>query len=148
MALGANTLAAGDNSVALGQGSVATRANSVSVGDAGAGLVRTISNVAPGVAGTDAVNLDQLQRAGQQILGQANEYADRGVAAAMALPAIPMLAPGERYAGAAVGSYGGKTALGIALGYQINQHWNLGAGLSAAQGGSRVGARLQAGLRW
>lgn len=57
--------------------------------------VRTISNVAPGVAGTDAVNLNQLQRAGQQILGQANEYADRGVADAMALPAIPMLAPGE-----------------------------------------------------
>ncbi|RYF42896.1 MAG: adhesin, partial [Comamonadaceae bacterium] len=126
----------------------ARQANSVSVGDATTGLLRTISSVAPGVAGTDAVNVDQLQRAGQQILGQANDYADRGVAAAMALPAIPMLAPGERYAGAAVGSYGGKTALGVAVGFQVNRNWNLGAGVSAAQGGGKVGARVQAGLRW
>lgn len=148
VALGANTRAAGDNSVALGQGSVATRANTVSVGDAGTGLVRSISNVAPGVAGTDAVNVDQLQRAGQQVLGEARDYSNRGVAAAMALPSIPMLAPGERYAGAAVGHYGGKSALGVALGYQIDQRWNVGAALSAAQGSGRIGARLQAGMRW
>jgi len=47
--------------VALGAGSVANRANTVSVGSAG--NLRQITNVAAGVLGTDAVNVNQLNNA-------------------------------------------------------------------------------------
>src|SRR3546814_16396454 len=47
------------NSVALGANSLADRANTVSVGSAGA--ERQITNVAAGTEDTDAVNLAQLQ---------------------------------------------------------------------------------------
>ncbi len=58
-ALGRGAQSTGVNSVALGQGSVdAGRANTVSVGSIGG--TRTVSNVATGTLGTDAVNLDQL----------------------------------------------------------------------------------------
>ncbi|MCG6871729.1 MAG: hypothetical protein LJE84_05520 [Gammaproteobacteria bacterium] len=55
---GATTLA--DNAVALGAGSVATDPMTVSVGQPG--FERRIVNVAPGIDGTDAVNLSQLNR--------------------------------------------------------------------------------------
>ncbi len=60
MALGNDARAEGDNSIALGAGSVAVRPNTVSVGSVG--NERTLSNVAAGVQGTDAVNVDQLQQ--------------------------------------------------------------------------------------
>jgi autotransporter adhesin len=145
VALGANTLASGSNSVALGQGSVASRDNSVSVGNASLGLTRTITNVAPGVAGSDAVNVDQLRAA----TDQANDFAARGVAAAMAIPSMPALAPGKRWAGAALGNYAGKTAVGLAFGYQVTESLNIGAGIAASTGGdARVGSRVQAGYSW
>ena len=46
------------NSVAIGQGSVATTPNSVSFGTPS--NPRVLSNIAPGVAPTDAVNVQQL----------------------------------------------------------------------------------------
>ncbi|MGF7130393.1 autotransporter adhesin [Paraburkholderia sp. EB58] len=56
--------ASADGSVALGQGSVADRANTVSVGSAGS--ERQITNVAAGVEGTDAVNVNQLNAVASQ----------------------------------------------------------------------------------
>ncbi len=50
--------------VALGQGSIADRVNTVSVGSAGA--ERQITNVAAGVQGTDAVNVNQLNAVANQ----------------------------------------------------------------------------------
>ncbi|WP_407945934.1 YadA-like family protein [Paraburkholderia domus] len=61
LALGNQASALATNAVALGAGSVAVRANTVSVGRPGG--ERQIVNVAPGTAGTDAVNLDQLRAA-------------------------------------------------------------------------------------
>ncbi|NPT43986.1 adhesin [Paraburkholderia sp. 1N] len=61
VALGANATANSDNSVALGQDSVADRTNTVSVGSSA--QQRQITNVADGTAGTDAVNVRQLQAA-------------------------------------------------------------------------------------
>ncbi|MGN0858612.1 MAG: ESPR-type extended signal peptide-containing protein, partial [Stenotrophomonas sp.] len=60
VALGHNTVvqAGAVGSVALGAGSIASRANTVSVGSAGA--ERQITNVAAGVQSTDAVNKAQL----------------------------------------------------------------------------------------
>ncbi|CAG4885984.1 YadA-like family protein [Paraburkholderia saeva] len=61
VALGANANAVGVGSVALGSGSVASRGNAVSVGSST--VQRQIINVAKGTAGTDAVNLDQMNAA-------------------------------------------------------------------------------------
>lgn len=58
-ALGADAKATASNSVALGSGSVADRSNSVSVGAVGA--ERQITNVADGVADTDAANVRQVK---------------------------------------------------------------------------------------
>jgi len=61
LALGAHASALAANSVALGADAVATRSNTVSVGKKGG--ERQITNVAAGTAGTDAVNVDQLNAA-------------------------------------------------------------------------------------
>ena len=57
-AIGDGAQAVAVNSVALGSSSVAAQANTVSVGDIG--RERRIVNVSAGTAGTDAVNLAQL----------------------------------------------------------------------------------------
>nr|WP_243672400.1 hemagglutinin [Paraburkholderia kirstenboschensis] len=66
-AYGANTVALASNSVALGAGSVASRSDSVSVGylsaDGTSQYTRQITNVTAGAAGTDAVNVNQLNAA-------------------------------------------------------------------------------------
>ncbi len=66
-AYGANAVALGTNSVALGAGSVASRSDAVSVGylssDGKSQYTRQITNVTAGAAGTDAVNVDQLNAA-------------------------------------------------------------------------------------
>ncbi|WP_027214396.1 ESPR-type extended signal peptide-containing protein, partial [Burkholderia sp. WSM2232] len=66
-AYGANAVALASNSVALGAGSVASRSDAVSVGylssDGKSQYTRQITNVTAGAAGTDAVNVDQLNAA-------------------------------------------------------------------------------------
>lgn len=133
VALGANAVASATNSVALGQGSVAARANTVSVGYEGG--ERQITNVAPGVVGTDAVNLNQMKAAAQDTLNQSKSYAARATAQAMAIPRV-YIAYGDR-SGVAVGtaSYGGYGALGIAFASNIAQHTQLAIGASTANGG-------------
>ena len=61
MSIGSNAQVSAANSVAIDANSVASQANTVSVG--GMGSERRINNVAPGVNGTDAVNVDQLMSA-------------------------------------------------------------------------------------
>lgn len=133
VAVGANAVASASNSVALGQGSVATRANTVSVGYTGG--ERQIANVAPGTAGTDAVNLNQMQASAQDTLNQSKSYAARATAQAMAIPHV-YIARGDS-SGVALGtaSYGGYGALGIAFSSSISQHTQLAFGASAANGG-------------
>jgi Hep_Hag./YadA-like C-terminal region./Haemagglutinin. len=113
VALGANTTANGSNSVALGQGSIANRDNSVSVGNAATGQTRQITNVAPGTAPTDAVNLSQLRQATTGLLSQAQTYAAAGVAQASALAQTPIFGASGNSLTAGVGAYDGQSALGI-----------------------------------
>lgn len=72
-AYGATATAIAPNSVALGQGSVASRNDSVSVGylaaDGISQYTRQITNVTAGAAGTDAVNVDQLNAAVASVSG-------------------------------------------------------------------------------
>ncbi len=166
-AMGANASANADNSVALGANSVADRANTVSVGAAGS--ERQITNVAACTQGTDAVNVNQLNDkisqanaytdqavAGanayteQAIEGAKHDmerYADRAAASTLAIPSIPVLNPGEKWAGVAVGNYGSATAVGVAAAYQVTMNLNLGVGVSSANGGSTA-VKAQAGYRW
>lgn len=61
------------NSVALGNNSVASEPNTVSVGSPG--NERRITNVAPGVNGTDAVNKDQLDKTNARVQKNTNNIA-------------------------------------------------------------------------
>ncbi|NYH15289.1 YadA-like family protein [Paraburkholderia bryophila] len=66
-AYGANSVALVSNSVALGAGSVASRSDAVSIGylsaDGKSQYTRQITNLTAGAAGTDAVNVNQLNAA-------------------------------------------------------------------------------------
>jgi autotransporter adhesin len=108
-ALGAEAEASGENSVALGAGSVADRDNNVSVGSAE--NQRTISNVAPGVYGTDAVNVNQLKAVERKI--------SAGVSAAMAMT-TPVIAAGKSN-GVALGaaSYNNTSAVALNLAHKF-----------------------------
>jgi len=109
-AAGVNTLSLGNgafsseaNSVALGAGSVASRSNTVSVGSSF--MQRTISDLAPGIEDTDAVNVSQLDDAAR--------VSNRGIAGVSALAALPSIEPGKKFsAGLGVGYYENESAIG------------------------------------
>lgn len=73
VAIGAGA-SAETGSIALGSESVADRQNTVSVGNAGS--ERQITNVAAGIEGTDAVNVNQLNDKAGEMLNSANNYTD------------------------------------------------------------------------
>ncbi|WP_196493309.1 YadA family autotransporter adhesin, partial [Burkholderia territorii] len=145
-AMGQGAMASGSNSVALGAGSVASDPNTVSAGSPG--NERRLTNIAPGVNGTDAVNMNQLNGAISQGISQARSYTDTGVAAALAIPSIPNLNVGEHWAGAAVGNYGSATAIGVGVAYQATQNLNIAGAVSHAAGSGSTAVKVQAGYRW
>ena len=155
-AIGQGSTADAAGAVALGQGSSSNgRVNTVSVGNAATGLDRQITSVTPGTQGTDAVNLNQLDAGVTQSENYADTVGNRvqrnayaGIAAALAQPSIPMLAPGKQWVGLRYGTYGGQNALGAAYAYQISQHWNAAAGASSSVNGGPVGVSVQAGYEW
>jgi len=121
------------------------------VGNAATGQLRGIANVAPGVLGTDAINVNQMQQAVSSATSQANAFAAKGIAAALAMPSMPTLAAGRKWMGAAAGNYAGASAIGFAFGYQVNDNLNLGLGVSTATSSgssNRIAARVQAGYAW
>ncbi len=126
---------------------MASDANTISVGNASTGLTLTISNVAPGVNGTDAVSVDQMKSAVAQGVHDSNRYTDRAVSAALAIPSIPFLSPGDKWVGTAVGGYGSSAAVGVAAAYQATANLNVAAGVSGANGGSTA-YKIQAGYHW
>ena len=101
------------NAVAVGDGSVANRDNTFSVGSAG--NERIISNVADGVAPTDAANMRQLQSVANMV-GEVKKDAMAGTASAMAIGNLPQATiPGKGMMAVGVGFYKGEqaTALGV-----------------------------------
>ncbi|WP_245811754.1 YadA family autotransporter adhesin, partial [Paraburkholderia megapolitana] len=159
-AVGSNSLASGNNSVALGAGaqataqgavalganSVADQANTVSVGSPG--NERRITNVAPGINPTDAVNVSQLQGV-QSNVNNVARVAYAGIAMSMALAGnyMPTLDPGEFELGAGVGGYQGYGALAINLKrLSENGRWSWGAGVATT--GNQVGFNAGLGWKW
>ncbi|WP_017923361.1 MULTISPECIES: YadA family autotransporter adhesin [Burkholderia] len=142
-ALGSNATAGGANSVAIGAGSVTTDPNTVSFGSQG--NERRLTNVAPGVSGTDAVNMNQLWGV-QSSVNQVGRRAYSGVAAATALTMIPEVDPGKTIAvGIGSGSYQGyaATALGASIRFSNNLKAKIGVGISGQGATYGAGASYQ-----
>ncbi|QPB43746.1 YadA family autotransporter adhesin [Rodentibacter haemolyticus] len=112
-ALGQNSQATAENSVALGTNSVANEANTVSVGSVD--NERRITNVAHGVKGTDAVNVNQLNEVKRDIR-KTDKKLRAGIAGVTAMANIPQVTQaGANLVGVGVGNFKGENA--IAVGY-------------------------------
>jgi len=165
-AIGPNATATAPNAVALGSGSVASLANTVSVGAPGA--ERRITNVAPGINQTDAVNVSQLssvaagfqsQIGGLQsqiggLQSQINNNDRRlrdGVAVAMAAGGVPAVPYGRKLGVFGnVATYDGHGAAGFGLtgvlldtrNYQVQAHGSVGVGFDTSVMGGRGGVAV------
>ena len=104
----------------------------------------SIHNVAPGVRGTDAVNVNQLNAVNNRIDGVAkNAYA--GVASAMALQMPASYVPGKTVMRLGVGTFKGESAVGISFRRTSdNNAWSVSGGLATSRAG--VGATI--GAEW
>lgn len=115
---------------------------------------QVVANVAPGVAGSDAANVNQLNSG----LASANAYTDArvaglqnningvarkayaGVASAMAIESAPYL-PGKTTYAAGAGYYQSESAVGLAVRRTSETgRWSVIGGVSASSGG--MGARV------
>ncbi|WP_309835971.1 YadA-like family protein [Caballeronia sp. LZ065] len=139
-ALGNGAMASAANSVALGADSLADRENTVSVGSAN--HERQITNIAPGTAPTDGVNLGQLNNAIGGVnsrIDDVDRVARRGIASAAALNIVTPYLPGRTTLNAGMASYRGQSALGIGLS-RWNQKGtvNYNLGVSTAGGNSTI----------
>ncbi len=152
-AFGNEAIASATNSVALGNGSVADQPNTVSVGTPGA--ERRITNVAPGVAPTDAANVSQLKGIETQLNNVVNQVKDverkayAGVAMAVALSSgrMSLSQPGEKALGVGLGTYGGNKAVSVTF-QGLDQtgkfQYNLGVATNARDWTFGAGV----GIRW
>lgn len=151
-AFGNGAQATHDNSVAIGSGSTTSAPNTVSVGSAG--NERRITNVAPGVLGTDAVNVDQLYAAIMALGGVSQQYVDeqiaslrvemaRGIAAAAAMKNVQPSTVGKTAVGVGVGLFQGQTAFGFSLARAPKEGVLLSLGAASTVGGSPL---VQGGL--
>lgn len=177
LAVGNQSTASGANSTAIGQGATASHDNSVALGRGSATTVgaqtnynaayvgsstssgevnvgsRTVTGVAAGIAGTDAVNVNQLNAGVDYAIGEANSYTDRvinsflgdawiriddvernanaGIATAISLKSAPYVAGKTTYY-AGFGAYKDQGAVGISLRRTAdNGRWSLEGGFSA-----------------
>ncbi|SFQ43155.1 YadA family autotransporter adhesin [Variovorax sp. 770b2] len=154
--------ALGRNSAALGPGSVADRDNTVSIGTPGA--ERQLANVAPGTAPTDATNVGQVASMVENNSRGDRSYTDERVNAldarnqkqmagvgAMAMAASALVpnarAEGKTSLSAAVGTYGGESAIAAGVNYYISNQLLVNAKLALATAGpAKAGASV--GLTW
>lgn len=124
-ALGQGATASADNSVAIGQGSVADQADTVSFGAPGA--ERRLVNVAAGVMGTDAVNVDQLDAAMAAAVSQTGSTVggnSKGLAAANA-------GGDEAFAGGYGATAGGQSSVALGEGANASQTGAVAIGAGA-----------------
>ncbi|GAB5100929.1 hypothetical protein YK56LOC_66460 [Caballeronia sp. HLA56] len=144
-ALGNGSKATGNNSVALGSGSVADEDNTVSIGSKG--NERRLTNVAPGINGTDGVNMNQLN-AVQSNVDTVARQAFSGIAAAMAMPNLTPSQPGKTVVAAGVANYKGYTAMGVGGTYRSrDSRWLVNAAASITPHGD-AGVRGQVGYEF
>ena len=152
-ALGNNASTTGTNSVALGYGSSdGGQSNVVSIGSGGA--ERRLTNVGPGLNGTDAVNLSQLQAVTNQFqvttgdlqnqingidydLSRAKRLANAGTAGAMAVAGLPQaFTPGKGMIAGAVGYWQNQVAFAVGLSKIVGERTVVKAGGSVSGRGT------------
>lgn len=126
----------GSNSIAIGAGSSDDkRKNVVSVGNATKGLNRTITNVAPGKYGTDAVNMNQLYGVAGGLSKQINDVKKKssaGIAGAVALGMLPQSnIPGDALVSIGTGYHDSESAVALGISKTSdNARWIFKGGVS------------------
>ena len=131
--------------MAVGNGSIANQDNTFSVGSAG--NERRITNVAPGVYGTDAVNMDQFRWLDRKV---DNNY-DKAMAGIAIANSMPTVLPREskRFAMTVGGGfYGGEEAVGVTTAGRLSDRLSLHGGFGAATGQSEYGGKVGVTLEW
>lgn len=138
-----------------------TNYNSVTMGGNNSTGPVTISNVAPGVAGTDAVNVNQLNSG----IAAANAYTDArvnslqnsierntkmlsgGIAASAAMAVVTPVEPGRYHVSGAVAGYNGQAGIGInLLKRSDNGQTTLHGGVGWGSGGGKAIVRVGFGF--
>ncbi|KQR74696.1 hypothetical protein ASG35_18365 [Burkholderia sp. Leaf177] len=149
IAIGSNAQAAGNNSIAIGAHSVADDPNTVSVGSAD--NERRVTNVAAGTKGTDAANVNQLNKLRDDVgsdMRSLQRAAFSGVAAAMAMPNLMPSAPGKTVMAAGVGNFKGYGAFGAGATYRSGDGKWLVNGAVSLTGNGDAGMRAQVGYEF
>ena len=129
--------------------------NSVTMGGSNATGPVTVHNVAPGVAGTDAVNVNQLNAvsgglnnridATNSRIDNVEKNAYAGVAAAMALQMPASYVPGKTVMRIGAGHFKGENAVGISFRRTSeNNAWSITGGVAT----SRAGVGATVGAEW
>ncbi|MES2246197.1 MAG: ESPR-type extended signal peptide-containing protein [Pseudomonadota bacterium] len=133
--------------------------NSVTMGNGASTGPVTVQNVAPGVAPTDAVNVQQLNQAGAANMAYTDARANAlggeirnvaknayaGVAAAMAVQMPGTSVPGKTVMRVGYGTFKGESAVGISFRRTAeNNGWSMTGGV----GMSRAGAAATVGAEW
>jgi autotransporter adhesin len=119
---------------------------------------KTITNVAAGVNGTDAVNLNQLNTATGNLQGQVNNLDNRitrlgkelsgGVAASAAMAVVTPVEPGRYHLTGAVAAYNGQVGIGFnVLKRSENGQTTLHAGLGWVPAEASPSHALASGFR-
>jgi autotransporter adhesin len=152
-ALGYRAIATGVNSVAIGANSTdGGQANVVSFGSPGA--ERRLTNVAPGVNGTDAVNLNQLNAVSNYAASLNNALSVKvngELAGANALSGLPFSTiPTKGMVAAGFGYQDGQGALAVGLSHQFDDRYNtiIRAGGSFGLNNSNEGANVAIGFHF
>jgi autotransporter adhesin len=151
-AIGSGAAATATNSVALGANSIANQPNTVSVGSPGA--ERRITNVAPGIFGTDAVNVNQLNSAFTQLstaITAVQREERRGIAATAAIASAPTpQRPGGTTFAMNGAVFHGQAGFGVAMTHRLS--WtNVPVYISAAYGnggGTESVGRVGVAVEW
>ena len=138
--------------MALEQGSIASQPNTVSVGAPGA--ERRIVNVAPGIAGTDAVNLNQLNAVGNDVnsvdnlVNSVDRRAASGTATAIAMSGIS-IPDNKRFAvGANYGVFRGESALAAGAAMRLTDYAQIDASVGVGFDHGDLGGRVGATFTW
>jgi autotransporter adhesin len=93
-----------------------------------------LSNVAPGILPTDAVNMSQLREV-QTSVGNVAKIAYSGIAMAGAMAGLPQVEPGKQFSiGLGVGNYSGYSAMAIGGSARINENVIIKFGLGKSSG--------------
>lgn len=140
LALGGGAKASAANTVALGEGSIADQPDTVSVGSPG--NERRITNLAPGQAAGDAVNMQQFQSG----MGDLARRAYAGTASAMAMNMVPEVDATKNLAiGVGTAGYMGYQAVAVGLSARVAQNFKvkLSAGISSVTTSVGAGAAYQ-----